>query len=307
MQERGRAEGAGAAETAGNAGSSLLPRWLVGGTALLCGLTMAALALLGPLVLGSIEYRTSTSGVWQIEGGDLVNLLLIVPILMVGGAMHLMGRPGSRYLLILPPVTLMYTGLSLGMGQEWSNPAYDGNVEQYAWMFIVLMVGGLVLLIGSMSMFTAGDAPSFNPRSIRAYVAVMSILLFLFAVMWVSEVVEVMTTGGTSTDAYEATPTLWWIVRYLDLGFTIPLGFVGLFLLLRDPGRSYPLVLLFFGFFVTLGTAVLSMGVIMTLNDDPEAQPGALPVFGSLAAMSWFGLLYLLKDKLPWAPRPLRR
>lgn len=293
-------------EAVGSGSRSLLPAALVGGTAVVSGLTLAALALMGPLLLGWIDYRTSESGVWQIEGGDVVNLLLVTPILLVGGAMLLMGRPGSRYLLILPPVTLMYTGLSLGMGQEWGNPAYDGNVEQYAWIFIVLMVGGLVLLIGTMSMFAPGDAPAFRRRSVRVYVAVMSLFLLIFALMWLSEVAEVMATGDTSTGSYEATPTLWWIVRYLDLGFTIPLGFIGLFLLLKDPERSYPLVLTFFGFFVTLGTAVFSMGLIMTLNDDPEAQPGAVPLFGVLAAMSWFGLLYLVKDKIPWLGRARR-
>jgi hypothetical protein len=66
--------------------------------------------------------------------------------------------------------------------------------------------------------------------------------------------------------------------------------------------------LLFFGFFVTLGTAVLSMGVMMTINDDPEAQTGALPIFAVLAALSWIGLLYLVKDKLSaiWRPDAAR-
>lgn len=277
----------------------LLPRPLVGSVAIVCAVVLAAVAILGPLVLGTIEYRTSTSGVWQIEGADVVNLFLVTPILLLGGILHLMGRPGSRYLLILPPVTLMYTGLSVGMGQEWGDPAYDGNVEQYAWLFLVLIIGGLVLLIASLSMFTERDAPAFKPRNLRIYVAVMSLFLLLFAMMWLSELAEVISTGDTSTGSYEATPTLWWIVRYLDLGITIPLGFVGLFLLLTRTRQAYPLVLLFFGFFVTLGTAVLSMGIVMTLNDDPEAQPGALLIFATLAALSWVGLLYLLWAKLP--------
>ncbi|MEW5748833.1 MAG: hypothetical protein AB1793_08650 [Candidatus Thermoplasmatota archaeon] len=284
----------------------LLPWYFVGAVAIICGVALAAMAVLGPLVLGDIEYRTSASGEWQIQGGDLVNLLLVVPILLLGGVTHLMRRPGSKYLLILPPVTLMYTGLSLGLGQEWGNPAYDGNAEQYAWLFLILIVGGLVLLLASLSMFTPADAPQFKRRTLRIYVAVMALFLLIFAAMWLSELVEVMSTGDTSTGSYEATPTLWWVVRYLDLGVTIPLGFIGLFLLLTRPRESYPLVLLFFGFFVTLGTAVLSMGIMMTLNDDPDAQPGGLPVFGFLAALSWVGLLYLVKDKLPWPGRARR-
>jgi len=277
----------------------LFPWYFVGAVAVLCGVAVAALAVLGPLVLGSIEYRTSESGVWQVEGGDIVNLILVAPILIIGGVLHLMRRPGSKYLLVLPPVTLMYNGLSLGIGQEWSDSSYTGNVEQYAWLFLVLLIGGLVLLVASLSMFSTRDTPAFKPKNLRIYVAVMSLFLLLFALMWLSELAGVMSAGGESLESYNETPTLFWTIRYLDLGITIPLGFMGLYLLLTRPERSYPLVLLFFGFFVTLGTSVLSMGIVMTVNDDPGAQAGALPIFGTLAALSWVGLLYLLWDKLP--------
>jgi hypothetical protein len=276
----------------------LFPWYVVGAVAILCGIVLGAVALLGPLGTGTIHYRTSQSGTWQIEGADLVNLLLIAPILLIGGVLHILRRDSSRYFLILSPVTLMYTGLTVGIGQEWSNPAYTGNVEDYSWLFLVLIVGGLILLVASLSMFTERDAPEFDRKRLRIYVGIMIVFLLMFALMWVSELAQVVTTGDTSSGSYQETPTLWWTIRYFDLGVTIPLGFVGLFLLLTRTKKAYPLVLLFFGFFITLGTAVFSMGVIMTLNNDPEAQPGALPLFGVLAALSWAGLLYLVKDKL---------
>ncbi len=281
-----------------SAGEPLIPRSAVCVAAFVSAVALAVMALLGPLGSGTIEYRTSESGTWQIEGGDVVNLFLITPILLIGGALHLMKREGSKFFLVLPPVTLMYTGLSLGIGQEWGNPAYTGNSEDYSWLFFILVVGGLVLLVASLSMFSEKDVPQFKQRNLKIYVGVMSLFLLLFALMWISELVEVTSTGDTASGSYEETPVLWWTVRYFDLGVTIPLGFLGLFLLLTKPERVYPLVLLFFGFFVTLGTAVFSMGVIMTLNDDPNAQAGALPLFGVLAALSWIGLLYLVKDKL---------
>lgn len=276
---------------------TLFPWYVVGTVAIFCGLVLALLALLGPLGSETIQYRTSQSGTWQIEGADLVNLLIITPILLIGGVLHLLRRASSRYFLILSPVTLMYTGLTVGIGQEWSNPAYTGNVEEYSWLFLMLIIGGLVLLVASLSMFTERDAPEFNRRMLRVYVGVMTLFLMMFALMWVSELAQVVSTGYTSSGSYEETPTLWWTIRYFDLGITIPLGFIGLFLLLTRTKKAYPLVLLFFGFFITLGTAVFSMGVIMTLNNDPEAQPGALPLFGVLAALSWAGLLYLVRDK----------
>ena len=289
-------------------GEALMPRFVVGPAALICAAVLIMLAVLGPLGLGEIQYKASQSGIWQIEGADIVNLVLIVPILLIGGALHILGRSSSRYFLILTPITLMYTGLTLGIGQEWSSPEYTGNPEQYVWLFLALVIGGLVLLVGSLPLFTAKDAPEFKTRSLRIYVAVMSLFLILFTYMWISEMATVVSTGDTASGSYSAAPGTFWTVRFLDVGITIPLGFIALALLLTKPKRAYSMVLLFFGFFVTLGSAVLSMGIVMTVNNDPEAQAGALPIFGVLAVLSYAGLLYLVRAKLStWFARVLHR
>jgi hypothetical protein len=279
---------------------SLIPWYVVSITAFLCATVMIVIAVLGPLGTGAIRYRTSQSGLWQLEGQDVANLVLIAPVLIIGGILHLMRRKNSKYFLILTPITLMYTGLSIGIGQEWNNPDYVGNIEKYSWLFFILVIGGLILLIACLSMFSKKDTPEFKPKGLRIYVAVMSIFLLLFAMMWISELLEVMSTGATSSGSYEATPTLWWVIRYLDLGFTIPLGFLALFLLMRRPKTSYPIVLLAFGFFVTTGTAVNAMAWIMFFNNDPELQPPSLVIFAVLGLLSYAGFLYLVKDKLKW-------
>lgn len=291
------ADGASRSEAV-RAEDPLIPWYIVGPVAIISAVVVAAMAILGPLVLGEIEYRTSESGVWQVQGGDIVNLFLIAPILTVGGIMHLLRREGSKYLLILTPITLIYTGLSVGIGQEWGDPRYTGNVEQYAWLYLTMIIGGLILLVSSLPLFSERDAPEFGRKGLRIYVALMMVFLVMFSVMWLSELAEVMSNGGSESGAYEETPTLWWVVRYFDIGITIPLGFLALSLLLVKPKRSYPLVLLFFGFFITLGSAVCAMGWVMWANDDPTMQPGALGLFTGLAVLSYIGLAYLVKGKL---------
>lgn len=276
----------------------LLPWYFVGIVALVSAVTLIAISVLGPLGTESIQYRTSQSGIWQTQGGDFVNLFLVAPILLIGGILHLLRREGSKYFLVLTPVTLMYVGLSLGIGQEWGNPEYTGNVENYAYLYLIIIIGGVILLVSSLPLFTERDAPEFKPRGLKIYVGVMALFNLLFAMMWLSELTQVITTGDTTGGAYTETPVIWWVVRYFDLGITIPLGFLALYLLLIKPKRAYSLVLLFFGFFVTLGTGVLAMGIIMTINDDPTAQSGGLAIFGTLALLSWIGLLYLVKDKI---------
>ncbi len=231
-------------------------------------------------------------------GVDIVNLILIVPMLLIGGTLLLLRRDGAKYFLILTPLTLFSLALEAGVGQEWT--MYSGNVERYVWLFIIEIIVALVLLVGTLPMFTERDAPRFGPKSLRIYVGLVTLLLIVFTVMWVQELIQVSTTGNTPSGSYLNAPVAFWMVRFMDLGITIPLGFLGMYLLLTRPESAYSLVLLFFGFFVTMGTSVTAMGIVMIANNDPEAQAGAIIIFPLLTTMAWSGLLYLIKDKAPW-------
>ena len=276
----------------------LIPWYLIGVTAIICAATLVLIAFLGPIGQEIIQYRTSQSGVWQIAGQDLTNLILIAPILLIGGILCLARRAGSKYLLILTPITLMYTGLSMGIGQEWSNSAYIGNVEDYWWLFGILVIGGLILLLGSLSMFTEADAPDFKPKGLRIYVGLMTVFFLLFAVMWISQIQQVTNTGDLPDGSYKAAPTAFWTIRHLDLGISIPLGFLALFLMLSKPKRAYSILLLFFGFFITIGTSVDMMAIVQALNGDTEAIKEGIFIFTILTFFSYGGLFYLVKDKL---------
>ncbi len=277
----------------------LLPRGVLVVAALLGAIVVATMAILGPLVLGVIQYRTSQSGIWQTEGVDAVNLAIMVPVLALGAVLLALRRDGAKYFLILTPVTLFSLAIEAGAGQEWS--LYPGNAERYVWLYIVEVIVALVLLVGTMPMFSEADVPHFGKKGLRIYAAFMTLLLIGFTFMWLGELVEVATTGNTASGSYANAPVAFWMVRFLDLGITIPLGFLGMYLLVTRPERAYSLVLLFFGFFVTMGTSVTAMGLVMFLNHDPEAQAGALVIFPMLTVLAWAGLLYLVKDKLPWS------
>lgn len=278
----------------------LIPAWLLGVTAVICAAALAAISILGPAGVGQIHYRVSTSGIYQTEGFDIVDLLLIAPILAIGGVLALLKKGSAKYLLILPPITLFYTGLAFGTGQEYSNSAMPGNVQNYFGLYLTLMIGGIILLLGAVTSFKPGDAPRLNPRGLRVYVILMTAFLLVFAGMWISQILQVINTGDLADGSYVASPTAFWSVRYLDLGLTIPVGIIAMLLLLSKPRRAYPLVLAFFGFFVTLGTAVNAMAIVEVLNKDPALASSAagLVVFPVLGALAWGGFFYLVRDKL---------
>lgn len=276
-------------------------RFVIGLVAITCAVTLVIIALLGPLGLGVIEYRTSQSTIYQTMGQDLVGIILIAPLLLIGGFLHIAKRSGAKYFLILTPITLIYTGLSYGIGQEWSNPIYTGNVENFFWLFLMLIIGGLILGASSLSSFSEKDAPAFSTRGLRIYVGLMSVFLLLFTLMWSSDVFEVLATGDNSSGSYTLTPTVFWVIRYLDLGITIPLGYMALYLLVTRPKQAYSIILLFIGFFITLGTAVNAMAIVQVLSGDPEvagAAAAGLVVFPILGILAYIGFYYLVKDKI---------
>ena len=280
---------------------NLIPLPIVAVLAFICAVALITTALLGPLGVGMIHYRTSQSGVWQLEGNDLANLVLMVPFLFIGGILLMMKKSAAKYFLVLTPITLMYTGLSYGIGEEWGNTAYTGNVEQYFWLFLILIIGGLLLLVGSLQLFTEKDAPKFGKRGIKIYAAIFAFFFFVFAAMWISQIFEVINTGNLSGNGYLSAPVVFWTIKYLDLGFSIPLGLFALFLLASKPARAYSLVLLFFGFGLTTGTAVNTVALVEVLNHDPTVSGSAasgLVVFPILGILIYAGMFYLIKDKL---------
>ena len=278
----------------------LIPARIQGVAAIICATVLVVIAVLGPAGIGQIQYRVSQSGVYQTEGFDLTNLALVAPILFIGGTLGLLRKSYAKYFLILPPLTLFYTGLTFGTGQEYGNPAMPGNVQDYFGLYIGLMIGGIILLIGAVSSFDLKDAPRLGGRGLRAYVALMALFLLVFAGMWVSQIIQVVSTGNLADGSYVASPTSFWSVRYLDLGLTIPVGMIAVLLLLSKPKSAYPLVLTFFGFFITLGTAVNAMAAVEVLNNDPALASSAagLIVFPILGILAWGGFFYLVGDKL---------
>jgi len=276
----------------------LVPWYINGGTAFLCAAVLLIMALLGPLGLGEIEYHTSQSALYQNQGQDIADLVLIVPLLLIGGALQLMRRPSAKYLLVLTPITLMYTGLSLGIGQEWT--MYPGNAEAYYPIYLTLIIGGLVLLVGALSQFTPEDAPMLQRKGLKVFVALTALALLFLAKMWLGQVNEVVSTGDLSDGSYSDAPTVFWTIRYLDLGISIPVGFMALLMMLSRPRQAYPIMLLFFGFFITMAVTVNSMAAVQLYNDDPAvtSMGAGIAVFPVLGALSFVGLYYLLRPKL---------
>jgi len=252
------------------------------------------LAVQGPLFRGAIRYKTAEVINNQLVGQDLVNLLLLAPLLILGGIALLSRKGFARDLLIATPLFLIYYVLSYTIGWEWSSPAYSGNSEGYTFLYLFVLIAALVILLYALSIFPKNVVSRFRPKGLAVYSVLFSLFLLVFAAMWVKEVREVIVTG--TTRGYDIAPTAFWLVRVFDLGFSIPLGFLSVYLLWARPRQAYPVICLFYGFFFTQIVAVNAMGWTMFFKKDPTFLWRDLIVFTILAVIILAGYLYVRRN-----------
>lgn len=258
------------------------------------GITLIYLAIEGPLFLHHIKYKTADVINNQLLGQDIINLCLLGPILMIGGIGLFLRKQISRYLLIMTPLYLIYFVLSYTIGWEWSSPIYSGNSQSYTYYFLFVLISSLIILLYSLSIFPRNVESTFKKKGLVLYSILFSLFLLIFASMWIKEVQEVVTTG--TTRAYDIAPTAFWVVRIFDLGFSIPLGFISVYLLWARPSTTYPVQFMFYGFFLTMIVAVNSMGLVMLLKNDPTFLMRDLMVFMTLAVIIVVGFAYVLRN-----------
>jgi hypothetical protein len=258
------------------------------------GIILIYLAIEGPLFLQHIKYKTAEIINNQLAGQDIVNIFLLSPILIVGGVALFFKKRISKYLLITTPLYLIYFVLSYTIGWEWSSPKYSGNSELYTFHFLFILISSLIILLYSLSIFPKNVESTFKRKGLIVYSVLFSLFLLVFASMWIKEVEEVMSTG--TTRAYDIAPTAFWVIRIFDLGFSIPLGFISVYLLWARPNTSYAIQFMFYGFFLTMIIAVNAMGIIMLVNNDPTFMMRDLTVFLILALIVIAGFVYILRN-----------
>jgi hypothetical protein len=261
--------------------------------AVISGLLLIDLAIEGPLILHHIQYKTALVVNNQLVGQDAVNLFLLSPMLIIGGIALLMRKRIAAYLLVMTPLFLMYYVLGYTIGWEWSSSVYTGNSEHYFFHFLFILISSLVILLYSLSLFPSQMNTTFQRKGLVVYSIFYCLLLGMFGSMWVKEVLDVMHSG--TTRAYDIAPTAFWLVRVFDLGFTIPLGFVSLYLLWARPRTTYPVQLLFYGFFFTMIIAVNAMGWVMLINNDPTFLWRDMIVFSLLGIIIFMGFYYVMR------------
>jgi hypothetical protein len=261
------------------------------GVLALLALGMAVSAVLGPLVLGLLQYRTSPTTLNQLEGSDAAVLFVLAPVTLVGAWLAARGHRAAPPLAAGIGVFALYTYAQVVIGQEYLR--LPGNVERFfPLLLMVFVLAEAAVVMGWRNL--PEDLPALPERVRRAAaLALFLMALFLAVGLHLRTMLLAWQDPGRITE-YASSPTPFWMVKLMDLGIVVPasvVASVGLWRGAAWAGRAGYVIL-------TGGTglaiSVTSMAVLMNVRHDPDASLPLAAGFGvfAVAFVLLVGVLY---------------
>jgi hypothetical protein len=247
------------------------PRNLGLGTGLIVlGVAVAVVSVLGPLVLGAIRYRTSSTSLNQIVGSDAAGLLLVAPFSLVVGLLVLLGRPVGR-LGLAPSVYAAYIYPQLALGNEFG--VRPGNVERFFPLLVGLFVLAVVVVAASWRAAAEEGSvavPSGRADRLAGFILLGAAVLVVLG-LHLPTYLDALSDSPTNV-GYLTSPTAFWLVKFMDLGIVVPVAVtVGLGLLAGRSWARRPMQAVLGGY-AFLATSVSAMSLVMYANKDPDAS-----------------------------------
>src|SRR4051794_23707334 len=185
---------------------------------LLLAAGLAANVLLGPLGFDVIVWRVSVNGLNQTYGADAASLLLVVPAALAAAWLW------RRHQRLAAPLTLgvglatLYYGVAETLGGDYLR--YPGNNERFFLLFLALIILGWTSAARAwVALDPAPPRPS--ARLAGGFAATLLLGGSLIGLAWLAQLLDIARTG-VAGPAYTDSPSAFWAVRIVDLGFIVP-------------------------------------------------------------------------------------
>jgi len=261
-------------------------RLLGAGLFTLAGL-IVGYAVLGPLILGVIHFRTSASGLSQVRGGDLAALVVVVPVCVGVGVLAWRDHRAAPVLALAPAFFAMYTYSQLILGNEYLR--LPGNIERFFPLLLTMFIVAAVIAVRGWALARPEELPASSRRLARGSgITLIVIAVFVAVGLHLPTLVDAL-GDHPSGAAYLDAPTLFWVVKFYDLGIVVPAALtVGIGLLKRQVWARKPAYAIL-GAYVLIGWSVAGMGWSMLISGDPDASVAmAVAVTGIASAGAVF-------------------
>ncbi len=253
---------------------------------LLLGVALAANVVFGPLGFGVLVWRVSALGLNQTYGADAASLALIVPSALAGAWLWRARHPLAAPLALGAGLVTLYYAVAETLGGD--DIRYAGNNERFFLLFLALIILSWTIAVRAWAALDA-EPLALSPWLARSLAVVMLLGGGLIGLAWTAQLVPMALGSGPGPEFLDS-PSAYWTIRIVDLGFIAPVSlWTGVGLLRRNPEAVKAACAL--SCFLTLqGASVLAMGFVMLWRLDPTASPvlvyALTPIVLALAALT---------------------
>jgi hypothetical protein len=260
-------------------------------------------SLLGPLLLGVIDYRYTETFENQGMGLDAFALAFAVPLLLLAGILAGVGHRAAGFLAIGPALMSAYMMPQYVLGAHYLQ--LPGNNED----FFAFHLGLFVLSLGvSATAWHSAAVAQLPPSTSRfqRWTAILMLAVAAFLLLrYLPSLIDI--AGENLTDEYQEDPIAFWTIAFMDLGIVMPVALFTGFCLLRGSQSAVKLMYAVVAWFALVGPAVAAMGFAMVLNDDPHASLPAAIMFAVYGAIFAALAVYLFRSFFEPIPEPPRQ
>jgi hypothetical protein len=231
-----------------------------------------------------LYFYDTVSSAAQMEGNDLVTLAVGLPLLAISTWLAFRGSLRGRLLLTGTLGFFLYTYMSMC------------NLTSYNALFLVyvaLFTVSLYAFILSLMSFDLASLPAqFSEKLPRGWIAALMFLVAGFlGLAWLARILTPLLQNGTP--ALENTTTL--VIQFMDLSLIVPLAVLSGILLLRRSAWGYLFASVMLAKGVTLGLAVSTMSINMSLAGVPDSLAIMVP-FLVITLLNLVMVVLLLKN-----------
>lgn len=266
------------------------------------GLGLTAVALLGPLASGLVDYRVTETLRNQAIGLDAVSLFVVAPLALLATALVLRGHVLGLALALGIGAYTSYMALQYVLGPDYGR--LPGNNERLFLVLLLLFATGWMVALASWHTIDVERIPRSRRRDRWLGLVVLPVLGFLAFFRYVPALADAM--SSTPQEAgYLAGPSFFWAIALLDLGLFLPLTVAACIGLVRETPWAPKALYTVAGWFGLVGPAVGAMAIAMYANDDPNASGGSA-VFMTALALAFAALAVFLYSPLIRSTAPGR-
>jgi hypothetical protein len=241
---------------------------------------LAALAVLGPLVTGTIEWRIRPLVLNQLYGLDAVSVAIVAPLALTAGVLALRGDRLGALLGFAPAAYAVYMVPQYVLGPDYAH--LPGDNERWFPLLLALFVLGVVA--GALA-WNALTPPAPDERRERIVATrLLPLAAFVVFVRYVPTLADWMSATPAAED-YVAGPNFAWTIALLDLGVALPATVAVCAGYRRRAAWARRGLYALTGWFALVGTAVAGMAIAMQLRDDPAMAPPQLALMIVLGAV----------------------